>query len=306
MERMGSRVTVSDEKEFKRYVKTARGFDKEQRLLNREFQAMQAAAEIRDEAGNPVALPSTRILDNQITMETPHGYSSPIKDFFDRDLPTDWRGQVSLIGKKLAVLHRASIDFGAEPESPILYPIPAHLFMHITDGALWTLKQLPKQVHETLKRTITQLQEMESVFIHGDLSIDNVLTTEHDAVFIDWELAGAGPNLHDISSLMASFLASRVRAQTARGTVRTSVPAGLMGEFKEFTAHLLGAYGFASDTDEAVLLVRVVALKLLARSQVVAAASVPQTALATVLLRMTINMTANATAISKGLMRDAK
>lgn len=303
-ERISPRVTVARHGELKRFVKTARGFDQDHQLIQREFRAVQAASEITDELGSPVALPNAKLHKGAITMETPDTYKSTLKGYLSPDLPEGWREHVGLIGRKLAVLHRSSIDFDAKPEMPVVYPIPAALFVHVTDGALWTLQQLPEEFHSVVTSPMIAVESQERVFIHGDLSLDNILTSEEDAVFIDWELAGMGAAVHDIASLVASFLSLRLRAQVARKSELVHAPRLLMSEFSEFCGSLLASYRKLGTPPDSRLLVQLIAIKLLARAQVVAAASIPQRALATLLVRLSANMLAKSAIISERIVFD--
>ncbi|QIM17155.1 aminoglycoside phosphotransferase family protein [Leucobacter insecticola] len=301
-EQLGSRVTVSHRPGMKWFTKTARGLDEDHTLLKREFQATVAASETFDDRGNPVALPKATLGNGYLTMETPDRFESPFKSLLSKEIPDEWTNYVRKIGEKLSALHSANVPFDANPEMPVLYPIPISMFHLVSEGALWTLEKLPTSFHEAAALQIEQLDLLPKVFIHGDLSIDNILTDDQQAVFIDWELAGMGSGLHDLASLMASFTSLRLKAQIVHHQSWTTGPAEIVRELTDFCSTLLQSYRILDGAYCGDTLMRLVSLKLLTRAQAMAAASISQSAMATLLLQLSMNLTANAKSISESLV----
>lgn len=225
-------------------------------------------------------------------MDTPQEYSPLIEQYADASLPLGWLAPARSIGRQLKALHATTVPFQAQPERPLLLPVPATFLQEMTDGMRWTLQEIPFEVNRVYRSVEIRLSREPQVFVHGDLSLDNVLATPAKTVFIDWELAGMGSAIEDLSSLAASFIGIRLRTHIQAEDRRTSLSA-FSKELADFLRAVSGSASMPSSGYKNQLLLRATSLKLLARAQVAAAASVPHHGYSSLLLRFSVNMLAH-------------
>ena len=119
-------------------------------------------------------------------------------------------GLVSL-APVLAELHRWPTE-GAEvpsatPPLPELDPVHVSAWVDGTQPSRHLLRSLQRRERlcQSLRRACARVGPQG--LIHGDLKLDNVLSSPAGPIVIDWELGGHGPLAWDLGSVLGSILA---------------------------------------------------------------------------------------------------
>lgn len=126
-------------------------------------------------------------------------------------------------------------------------------------------------------------------FIHGDLTVDNLLVTPTgEALYpIDWERAGKGSPEHDLAVFYSSVLVAKVwKLRTAEATPSDSVRAVTewLDSWQQLVVDSISEY--RHQQPDPVLLRVLVSAKLACRAYAKAVASGPENVLATTIMRV--------------------
>lgn len=236
--------------------------------LQRSEEAMiaEAASRLAGPHG-PVSPRVRRTGDHRPVLEHISGprLSESLK-IFGRDSPRLLRRAAAL----LAHLHAAPppVSRGAMAETPPWDPVTFYFYSSLTDVQRRVVGVVH---HDGDLRAAGRLNDMLALsggsWCHGDARLDNFFMLNGAPILVDWECSGTGGPEIDISSLLASTLATALREDPSEGDSARAQIERSLHRFRQLVAAVLDGYQEAGGPVlDAELLGRSVGSKLIARS----------------------------------------
>lgn len=186
----------------------------------------------------------------------------------------------------------------SQPERPHTTPISIKTYFLLP---IWGRQFIGRnwKLLNTIDSRIQAQQPNRTTFIHGDLSIDNILTRDNKIYIIDWERAGLGVPEDDLAALCASILSAKyycLNRHTPKSKVNSDSINKWLSSWEHDVTLLFDYYDHQIDS---VLFQNLVSAKILCRAYSRAIAHGATNALTNTLLKISSAIIAKPHAFEK-------